>query len=114
VRCGRRLPTRRTREVAVAIGWIGRAERLLEPFDLGPQHGWLSVARVYRTTVPDVAEQAMPVARAAGNSDLEVVGLSQLGLVRAGKGDTGAGFALIDDIGCLHSTSSFLDYIDGS
>ena len=37
------------------------------------------------------------VARAAGDVDLELVALSQLGLIRVGQGDTAAGFALIDE-----------------
>ncbi len=35
---------------AAANGWIGRAERLLEPLEPGPLHGWVWVARAYRMT----------------------------------------------------------------
>jgi ATP/maltotriose-dependent transcriptional regulator MalT len=86
---------------AAANGWIGRAERLLEPLDPGPLHGWVWVARAYRMTELDAAEdltaRAVDVARSAGDVDLELVALSQLGLVRVGKGETAAGFALIDE-----------------
>ncbi len=37
------------------------------------------------------------VARAAGDVDLELVALAQLGLIRVGKGDVDAGFGLIDE-----------------
>jgi DNA-binding CsgD family transcriptional regulator len=86
---------------AAANGWIARAERLLAPLDVGPLHGWVDVARAYRMADLDTAEvlaaRAVDVARAAGDVDLELVALSQLGLVRVGKGDAAAGFALIDE-----------------
>jgi DNA-binding NarL/FixJ family response regulator len=86
---------------AAANGWIGRAERLLAPLEPGPLHGWVWVARAYRMadldTAEDLAVRAVDVARSAGDVDLELVALSQLGLVRVGKGETAAGFALIDE-----------------
>jgi DNA-binding CsgD family transcriptional regulator len=86
---------------AAASGWIGRAERLLEPLEPGPLHGWTWVARAYRMDDLDEAEgltvRAVDVARQAGDVDLELVALAQLGLIRVGQGATGAGFALIDE-----------------
>lgn len=86
---------------AAANGWLGRAERLLEALPPGSAHGWLWVARAYRMADLDRAEdltaQAAEVARAAGDVDLELVALAQLGLVRVGRGDAAAGFALIDE-----------------
>jgi ATP/maltotriose-dependent transcriptional regulator MalT len=87
--------------LAAANGWLGRAERLLEPLDAGPLHGWVWVARGYRMTDLDAAEElterAVEVARVACDVDLELVALAQLGLVRVGKGDIAAGFGLIDE-----------------
>ncbi|HMH38729.1 MAG TPA: hypothetical protein VK584_17510, partial [Streptosporangiaceae bacterium] len=86
---------------AAANGWLVRAERLLEPFDPGPLHGWVRLARAYRMTDLDQAEEltgwAVQMARAARDVDLELVASSQLGLIRVGKGLTDAGFALIDE-----------------
>ena len=86
---------------AAANGWLVRAERLLEPFDPGPLHGWVRLARAYRMTDLDQAEEltgwAVQMARAACDVDLELVASSQLGLIRVGKGLTDAGFALIDE-----------------
>jgi DNA-binding NarL/FixJ family response regulator len=86
---------------AAANGWLGRAQRLLEPLDPGVQHGWLWVARAYRMTDLDTAEEltarALNVARAAGDGDLELVALAQLGHIRVGKGDAAGGFALLDE-----------------
>jgi ATP/maltotriose-dependent transcriptional regulator MalT len=86
---------------AAANGWINRAERLLEPFAPGPLHGWVWVARAYRLTDLDAAEElterAAEIARAAGDVDLELVAMAQLGLIRVGKGHIEAGFGMIDE-----------------
>ncbi|MGH9285892.1 MAG: LuxR family transcriptional regulator, partial [Acidimicrobiales bacterium] len=86
---------------AAANGWIGRAERLLQAVEPGPLLGWVWVARAYRMAdldgAEDLAARAVEVARSAGDVDLELVALAQLGLVRVGKGETDAGFALIDE-----------------
>jgi ATP/maltotriose-dependent transcriptional regulator MalT len=86
---------------AAANGWLARAERLLEPLEPGPLHARVWVARAYRMSDLEVAEQlserAVELARAAGDVDLELVAISQLGLIRVGRGQTDAGFALIDE-----------------
>ncbi len=86
---------------AAASGWIGRAERLLAPFEPGPLHGWTAVARAYRMSdlacAEVLTERALELARAAADGDLELVALSQLGLVRVARGDEDAGLALIDE-----------------
>lgn len=102
---------------AAANGWIGRAQRLLGPCDVGPLHGWVWVARGYGMTDLDaageLAERAIGVARAAGDVDLELVALAQLGLVRVGMGDIDAGFGLIDEAmaAALAGESSNLDTV---
>jgi hypothetical protein len=59
------------------------------------------LAMAYRMTDLDEAEEltgwVVQMARAARDVDLELVALSQLGLIRVGKGLTDAGFALIDE-----------------
>ena len=86
---------------AAANGWLGRAHRLLEPLQPCVGHGWLGVARAYRMTDLDTAEdltvQALDVARDAGDVDLELTALAQLGHIRVGKGDTRGGFDLLDE-----------------
>jgi hypothetical protein len=71
---------------AAANGWVLRAERLLEPLDTGPMHGWVRVARASRMTDLDEAEAltgwAVQIARAAGDVDLELTASAQLGLIR--------------------------------
>jgi len=86
---------------AAANGWIGRADRLLESIASGPLHGWAWVARAYRMpdlkAAEDITARALEVGRDAGDVDLELVALAQLGLIRVGRGETEAGFALIDE-----------------
>jgi ATP/maltotriose-dependent transcriptional regulator MalT len=84
-----------------ANGWIGRADRLLESLDQGPLHAQSWVARAYRMpdlrAAEELTDRALGFARAAADVDLELTALSQLGLIRVGKGERTAGFALIDE-----------------
>jgi DNA-binding CsgD family transcriptional regulator len=84
-----------------ANGWLGRAERLLGPVEPGPLHGWVQVARAYRMADLDAAARltgrAAELGRAAGDADLELTALAQLGLITVGQGRTAEGFALIDE-----------------
>jgi DNA-binding NarL/FixJ family response regulator len=86
---------------AAANGWLRRAHRLLEPLRPGVGHGWLGVASAYRMTDLDAAEdltaRALDVARDAGDVDLELTALAQLGHIRVSKGDSPGGFALLDE-----------------
>jgi len=86
---------------AAANGWVGRAERVLGDLEPGPLHGWVWIARAYRMTDLRTAEaltaRALEVAQAAGDVDLQLVALAQLGHLRVGQGDPSAGFALLDE-----------------
>ncbi|HEY5784763.1 MAG TPA: response regulator transcription factor [Microlunatus sp.] len=87
--------------LAAANGWVARAERLLEPVEPGPLHGWVLVTRAYRLAdlaeAEDLTARAVEVARAAQDVDLELVAVSQLGLIWVQQGKTDAGFRLIDE-----------------
>ena len=101
-RCGSRITYKANfANFTAANGWIGRAERLIESCPPGALHGWVHVARAYRMADLDGAEaltsQAVELARDAGDVDLELGALSQLGLIRVGQGHLAAGFALIDE-----------------
>ena len=48
-------------------------------------------------TAEELTARALDVARAAGDGDLELIALAQLGHVRVGKGDAAGGFALLDE-----------------
>ena len=84
-----------------AGGWLARAERLLRDVAPGAEHGWLLLARAERTQDADVsaelAAEAIEVATAARDVDLEIRGLAQLGLARVAAGDVDAGLAHLDE-----------------
>lgn len=88
-------------DFAVANGWLARAERILASSNRGALHGWLWVARSYRMSDLDralgLSEQAVALARTIGDVDLELVAMSQLGLIHVSRGEADGGFALIDE-----------------
>jgi hypothetical protein len=73
---------------AAANGWVARGTAL-EPLQPGQLHGSAWLARAYRMAnldLEDLTTRAVDVARSANDIDLELVALSQPGLMRVGKG----------------------------
>jgi DNA-binding CsgD family transcriptional regulator len=87
--------------VAEGNGWLGRARRLLEDDPDAPEHGWIAIEEAKRAASPEEAaghaERALDVARAAGDIDVEISALAQLGLARTTLGDVEGGTALLDE-----------------
>ena len=83
---------------AAANGWLNRAERLLGDQEPGPMHAWIWLARAYRmldlATALNLTERALALADAAGDVDLELGCIAQIGLIKVGMGDASDGFAL--------------------
>jgi predicted negative regulator of RcsB-dependent stress response len=86
---------------AVANGWLARAERLLRDVAPGAEQGWLSLARSERTRDPNesarLAGEALAVAETAGDTDLELRALAQLGLAEVSAGRVDEGLARLDE-----------------
>jgi DNA-binding CsgD family transcriptional regulator len=89
---------------AVSRGWVGRLARLVEQHELSSLQGWLALCRAVAandsnqpTAAEPYAHEALAAARRAGDGDLELCALSELGaaLVQAGKVSEGA--ALLDE-----------------
>jgi DNA-binding CsgD family transcriptional regulator/predicted negative regulator of RcsB-dependent stress response len=86
---------------AAAAGWLARAERLIADIDHHPLRRWLSLIRIHHSPESALAiepiERLQSLARAAGNVDLELAALAELGgrLVQAGRVDEGLG--LLDE-----------------
>ncbi|HET7236276.1 MAG TPA: hypothetical protein VFK59_07580, partial [Actinomycetota bacterium] len=84
---------------AAANGWLARAERLLG--GEGPERGWLEIARGRRAD--DLAERdrrarvALDLAREAGEEDLEVAALAELGLAEIQAGRVPEGLDHLDE-----------------
>jgi DNA-binding NarL/FixJ family response regulator len=87
--------------MAVASGWMARAETLLEDADECAGHGWLALDRAPFTD--DVAERerlaaaALAIARRFGDVDLEYDALSLLGESYVAAGRVTEGMRLIDE-----------------
>ncbi|HTI32049.1 MAG TPA: hypothetical protein VL422_00130, partial [Miltoncostaea sp.] len=82
-------------------GWLARAERLLDELPEGPAHGWHAIELAKRAAAPAErrrhAERAVEVGRRTGSPDVEVMGLSQLGLALVGEGRAEEGMRLLDE-----------------
>ena len=86
---------------AAARGWLARAERLLRDVSPGAELGWLSLVRSESTrdaaTAAALAETALTVAQRAGDVDLELRALAQLGLAEVTTGSVDQGLARLDE-----------------
>jgi DNA-binding NarL/FixJ family response regulator len=86
---------------AVANGWVGRAERLLDGLGTCAEHGWLILRRSRGASNPAEAEQlaleALSVAHAVDDADLEIAAISQRGRALLACGRIDEGFACLDE-----------------
>jgi DNA-binding CsgD family transcriptional regulator len=87
--------------VAVANGWLQRAERLVEEAGDCPERGWLEQLRSKMASSPaaaaDHAQRAIEIARRHGDADLEVWALSEQGRALVGMGRVDEGMAMLDE-----------------
>ena len=89
---------------AVAQGWFGHAHRLLADGDEAEEHGWLAflegevalVAHGDAARAAEHAEKAVEVGRRTGVMDLEMLGLSLIGLARVAAGQIAEGMRELD------------------
>lgn len=86
---------------AAARGWLARAERLLRDVAPGVEQGWLDLARSEGSRESSeaamYAEAALNAALAAGDPDLELRALAQLGFARVSAGEDDEGLAQLDE-----------------
>ena len=86
---------------AAAGGWLARAERLLRDVAPGAEQGWLDLARSEQTRDSSescrLASQALDVALTAGDTDLELRALAQLGFAEVALGLVDQGLAHLDE-----------------
>lgn len=84
---------------AVAIGWVRRAERLVDRSS--PLQGWVWQIRAYVTPADpaslDVAHRALDVGRRCGDVDLELCTLATLGHALVVHGRAEEGLELVDE-----------------
>jgi DNA-binding NarL/FixJ family response regulator len=86
---------------AAARGWLARAERLLTDVAPGAEQGWIDLARSEGSResaeAAMYAEAALDSALAAGDPDLELRALAQLGFSRVSGGQVDEGLAQLDE-----------------
>ena len=86
---------------SAAGGWLARAERLLRDVAPGAEQGWLDLARSERAqdahASVQLAGRALEVALTAGDIDLELRAVAQLGLAEVSMGRVDAGLAHLDE-----------------
>jgi ATP/maltotriose-dependent transcriptional regulator MalT len=86
---------------AAARGWLARAERLLRDVAPGAEQGWLDLVRSESArdaaTAAALASSALDIATAAGDPDLELRALAQLGLAEVTLGEIETGLARLDE-----------------
>jgi DNA-binding NarL/FixJ family response regulator len=86
---------------AAARGWLARAERLLTDVAPGAEQGWIDLARSEgsreSSEAARYAEAALDAALAAGDPDLELRALAQLGFSRVSGGAVDEGLAQLDE-----------------
>lgn len=82
-------------------GWMGRAARLVEEFELTPLEGWVQLMRSHDSADPAESErwarEARESARRFGDTNLELCALSQLGAALVQNGQVQEGGALLDE-----------------
>lgn len=94
--------------VAVAFGWLQRAERLLAPLEPGPDHGWLAfhsgyVAQLTGDTAAalELGERAADIGRRVGVADLEMLGLGLQGAALIACARVADGMRCLDEATAL-------------
>jgi DNA-binding NarL/FixJ family response regulator len=86
---------------AAARGWLARGERLLRDVAPAAEQGWLDLARSEQvrdqTESARLAERALDVALATGDTDLELRALAQLGFAEIELGLVDQGLGRLDE-----------------
>ena len=84
-----------------ARGWLRRAQRVLEPIEQSPLRGWIWLMQGHTEpalrTGHELISRALAHAQDDRDKDLELVALSDLGLVEVVAGNIEVGVALLDE-----------------
>ncbi|MGH2779935.1 MAG: tetratricopeptide repeat protein [Thermoleophilaceae bacterium] len=86
---------------AASRGWLRRAARMVEDFELDALRGWVALMRANDAEDPVVGErlarEAHAFARESGDADLELCALSEIGAWLVELGRVAEGVALLDE-----------------
>jgi DNA-binding CsgD family transcriptional regulator len=88
-------------DVAAASGWLAHTTRLVDEHDLEPLRGWLLFASSFNSDDPivaeDLARRAQQSASDAGDRDLELCALAQVGASLVAQGRVAEGVRCLDE-----------------
>jgi len=91
-------------EEAVAQGWFGRADRILDDLSPAPEHGWLAafeaemaLAAGDTATAVRLGSRARELGGELGITDLEMLGLATEGLALVTEGEVADGMRRLDE-----------------
>jgi DNA-binding NarL/FixJ family response regulator len=92
-------------DVAVGLGWLERADRLLEGMEPGPEQGWLALLRGHLALQVDRdpgrarthAAAARAIGRDSGVVDVEMMALALEGLAFVCEGEVDEGMRRLDE-----------------
>jgi LuxR family transcriptional regulator, maltose regulon positive regulatory protein len=101
--------------IAVAGGWLARAERLLDGLEPVPEHGWLHLHRgaIALELEGDVdaartyADDAVGIGKEVGDPDVELIGLALRGLAQVAAGEVSEGMPLLDEAAAAALSGEF-------
>jgi ATP/maltotriose-dependent transcriptional regulator MalT len=104
---------------ALAVAWMRRAKALLEGHESCGEHGWTTLLEADLALLVDgeperaarIAEDALALASALGDRDIEVVGLAILGSALIASGAVDAGVDRLDEAGALAVGERFADVV---
>jgi DNA-binding CsgD family transcriptional regulator/tetratricopeptide (TPR) repeat protein len=104
---------------ALAVAWMRRAEALLEGHEACAELGWTTLLEADLALLVDgeperaarIAAEALALASALGDRDIEVVGLAILGSALIASGVVDVGVKRLDEAGALAVGERFADVI---
>jgi DNA-binding NarL/FixJ family response regulator len=91
-------------DIAVGLGWLRRAHRLIDDLPRVEEHGWLALnegsfaleaGELARAL--ELAQGASEIGRTLAVADLEAVGLAQEGIAHVARGDVELGMRRLDE-----------------
>jgi DNA-binding NarL/FixJ family response regulator len=107
-------------EIGPANGWLGRAQRLVEPEDACAERGYLLVPAIFRHEAAGefgaaaaVAEEAVRVAERFGDRDLFALGVHAQGHMLIRDGRVREGLALLDEAMVAVTAEELLPFVTG-
>ena len=102
---------------AASAGWLARATRIVEEFELHEMRGWPLLLRAADAGTPvegeSLAREARELARGSGDLDMDLCALAEVGAALVKQGKVGEGLEALDEAmaGSLGGEGGSLDTV---